>query len=79
MACFAIAILAKAPTHQSAKFVFATFYDGTGADTENPVGWSMRASPAYGNLKYSQRFPVVLTLHLVAICGVLMSQYTITG
>ena len=36
----AIAVLAKAPTHQSAKFVFATFYDGTG-------GWSERASPAY--------------------------------
>jgi len=25
----AIAVLAKAPTHQSAKFVFATFHDGT--------------------------------------------------
>lgn len=37
---FAIAVLAKAPTHQSAKFVFATFYDGTG-------GWAERASPAY--------------------------------
>lgn len=41
----AIAVLAKAPTHQSAKFVFATFYDGTGA--EGYVGWSQRASPAY--------------------------------
>jgi len=39
---FAVAVLAKAPTHQSAKFVFATFYDGTG-----DPGWSMRASPAY--------------------------------
>ncbi|KAK0103846.1 hypothetical protein ONS96_004955 [Cadophora gregata f. sp. sojae] len=38
----AIAVLAKAPTHQSAKFVFATFYDGTG-----DPGWSIRASPAY--------------------------------
>ncbi|MCJ1313203.1 hypothetical protein MMC25_006880 [Agyrium rufum] len=38
----AIAVLAKAPTHMSAKFVFATFYDGTG-----DPGWSMRASPAY--------------------------------
>lgn len=55
----AVAVLAKAPTHQSAKFVFATFYDGTGTDG---VGWSIRASPAY-----------------VAACGVLMSQYTITG
>jgi amino acid transporter len=53
----AIALLAKAPTHQSAKFVFATFYDGTG-----DPGWSVRASPAY-----------------VAACGILMSQYTITG
>lgn len=58
--CFAIAVLARAPTHQSAKFVFATFYDGTGAD--GYPGWSIRASPAY-----------------IAVCGVLMSQYTITG
>ena len=43
VSCFAIAVLAKAPIHQSAKFVFATFYDGTG----DPVGWSQRASPAY--------------------------------
>lgn len=55
--CFAIAILAKAPIHQSAKAVFATFYDGTG-----DPGWSVRASPAY-----------------VAVCGILMAQYTITG
>ena len=41
----AIAVLAKAPTHQSAKFVFATFYDGTGATGYE--GWSERASPAY--------------------------------
>ena len=60
VSCFAIAILAKAPAHQSAKFVFATFYDGTGTDPA--PGWSVRASPAY-----------------VAACGVLMSQYTITG
>ncbi len=59
--CFAIAVLAKAPTHQSAKFVFAKFYDGTG-DAAGGPGWSIRASPAY-----------------VAVCGVLMSQYTITG
>jgi len=52
----AIAVLAKAPTHQSAKFVFATFNDGTG-----DPGWSVRASPAY-----------------VAVCGILMSQYTLT-
>ena len=44
VSCLAIAVLAKAPTHQSAKFVFATFYDGTGTDG---IGWGMRASPAY--------------------------------
>ncbi|TFY58151.1 hypothetical protein EVG20_g8263 [Dentipellis fragilis] len=54
-----IAILAKAPTHQSGKFVFATFIDGTGVDG---VGWSERASPAY-----------------VAVIGILMAQYTLTG
>lgn len=54
-----VAVLAKAPVHQSARFVFTTFYDGTGVDG---VGWSVRASPAY-----------------VAMCGALMSQYTLTG
>ena len=54
-----VAILAKAPTHQSGSFVFSTFNDGTGMDD---VGWSIRASPAY-----------------VAVCGVLITQYTITG
>ncbi|KAM5545481.1 hypothetical protein V8D89_000519 [Ganoderma adspersum] len=39
-----IAVLAAAPTHQSAKFVFTTFIDNTGADG---VGWSQRASDAY--------------------------------
>lgn len=57
---FAVAVVAKAPTHQSAKFVFATFYDGTGVD--GAEGWGQRASPAY-----------------VAVCGLLMAQYTITG
>jgi amino acid transporter len=57
VASFAIAILAKAPTHQSAKFVFTKFNDATGDPS-----WSERASPAY-----------------VAICGILISQYTITG
>lgn len=41
-----IAVLSKAPTHQSAKFVFATFIDGTGVG-EPAIGWSQRASPAY--------------------------------
>lgn len=40
-----IAILAKAPTHQSAHFVFQKFIDNTGVD--GGVGWSVRASPAY--------------------------------
>jgi amino acid transporter len=56
---FAVAVVAKAPKHQSAHFVFGKFYDGTGLDG---VGWGMRASDAY-----------------VACCGILMSQYTITG
>ena len=55
-----IAILAAAPTHQSAHFVFATFKDGTGVD--GAPGWSERASPAY-----------------VAIIGILLAQYTLTG
>jgi len=54
-----IAILAAAPKHQSSKFVFRTFVDGTGVDG---VGWSERASPAY-----------------VAVIGILMAQYTLTG
>lgn len=43
--CLAIAVLAKAPHHQTSKFVFSKFYDGTGLDGEE--GWAMRASPAY--------------------------------
>lgn len=39
-----VAILAAAPKHQTGKFVFETFIDGTGLDG---VGWSQRASPAY--------------------------------
>ncbi|KAK6337835.1 hypothetical protein TWF696_001314 [Orbilia brochopaga] len=41
-ACVSISVLAKAPTHQSAKFVFTTFNDSTG-----DPGWSKIASPAY--------------------------------
>lgn len=41
----AIAVVAKAPTHQTAKGVFATFNDGTGQN--GAPGWSERASPAY--------------------------------
>lgn len=51
----AVALLAKATSHQTSQFVFFKFYDGTG-------GWSERASPAY-----------------VAACGILFTQYTITG
>jgi len=39
-----IAILAAAPKHQSAHFVFQTFIDNTGLDG---VGWGQRASNAY--------------------------------
>ncbi|PCH34841.1 APC amino acid permease [Wolfiporia cocos MD-104 SS10] len=39
-----IAVLAKAPTHQTGHFVFQTFVDGTGVGGE---GWGKRASPAY--------------------------------
>ncbi|KAI9794405.1 MAG: hypothetical protein M1816_005474 [Peltula sp. TS41687] len=39
---YCVALLAKAPRHQSARFVFSTFNDGTG-----DPGWSTRASPAY--------------------------------
>ncbi|KAF3924366.1 hypothetical protein AA313_de0202077 [Arthrobotrys entomopaga] len=42
VSCIAIAVLAKAPTHQSAKFVFATYNDSTG-----DPGWGEVASPAY--------------------------------
>ena len=45
VACLAIAVLARAPTHESANFVFSTFYDGTGVMDQE--GWSIRASPAY--------------------------------
>ncbi|KAF8530211.1 APC amino acid permease [Hysterangium stoloniferum] len=54
---FVIAILAKAPTHQSARFVFTTFVDNTG-----DPGWGTRASNAY-----------------VAVIGILLAQYTMTG
>ena len=40
----AITILAAAPKHQSSKFIFRTFVDGTSV---GGVGWLQRASPAY--------------------------------
>ncbi|KAF7340855.1 APC amino acid permease [Mycena sanguinolenta] len=40
-----VAILAKAPAHQSGTFVFKTFLDGTSADPTD--GWGVRASHAY--------------------------------
>lgn len=40
-----IAILARAPKHQSANFVFRTFIDGTGVNGNE--GWGTRASHAY--------------------------------
>ncbi|KAF2740321.1 amino acid transporter [Polyplosphaeria fusca] len=59
VSAIAIAVLAKAPHHQSAKFVFTKFNDATGDPGST---WGERASPAY-----------------VAVCGILLSQYTITG
>ncbi|GAA6044206.1 hypothetical protein JCM8097_004672 [Rhodosporidiobolus ruineniae] len=41
----AVAVLAKAPTHRTAKEVFATFIDMT--STDGSATWSERASPAY--------------------------------
>ncbi|KAI1420750.1 amino acid/polyamine transporter I [Xylaria sp. FL1777] len=41
----AVAVLAKAPKHQPASFVFGYLNDGTGVD--GSPGWSERASPAY--------------------------------
>ncbi|KAI0101699.1 amino acid/polyamine transporter I [Nemania sp. FL0031] len=41
----AIAVLAKAPKHQPASFVFGYLNDGTGVD--GAPGWGERASPAY--------------------------------
>ncbi|KXN91535.1 Amino-acid permease BAT1 [Leucoagaricus sp. SymC.cos] len=59
-----VAILARAPAHQSGKFVFQTFIDGTGVD--GSVGWGTRASDAY----------VVV---IGVLMEVLMAQYTLTG
>lgn len=41
-----IAVLAKAPKLQSAKFVFGKYHDGTAAE-EGVEGWGQRASPGY--------------------------------
>lgn len=78
VSCFAIAVVAAAPTHQSAKFVCEcprssnhvyickaqplTLLVATFYDGTGDPGWSTRASPAY-----------------VACIGILMAQYTITG
>ena len=43
--CLGVSVLAKAPSHQPASFVFSKFFDGTG--TGDVEGWSIRASPAY--------------------------------
>ncbi|TFK20172.1 APC amino acid permease [Coprinopsis marcescibilis] len=39
-----IAILVKAPSHQSASFIFGQFLDGTGVES---IGWAERASQGY--------------------------------
>ena len=43
--CIAVSILARAPHHQSAHFVFSKFFDGTGQG--GAEGWGARASNAY--------------------------------
>lgn len=57
----AIVCLAKAPKHQSAKFVFQHFVDNTAVDGSS-IGWGVRASDGY-----------------VAVIGILIAQYTLTG
>ncbi|KAI0922378.1 hypothetical protein AcV7_005925 [Taiwanofungus camphoratus] len=68
-----IAILAKAPTHQSGHFVFRTFIDGTGVDGE---GWSQRASPASApmteethNAAMSGAVGIVMAIGVSAVLG----------
>lgn len=61
VAALCIATLAKAPSHQSAEFVFTKFNDSTNTVDGSPT-WGERTSPVY-----------------VAVIGILMSQYTITG
>ncbi|KAF9074214.1 APC amino acid permease [Rhodocollybia butyracea] len=56
-----VAILAKAPTHQSGHFVFQTFIDGTG-------GWAERASPAYVAITGILMAQVICTLIDSVIC-----------
>ena len=46
ISALAIAVLSGSKTHNSVKFVFGKFFDGTAAD-DSQVGWSVRASPAY--------------------------------
>jgi coproporphyrinogen III oxidase-like Fe-S oxidoreductase len=50
---FAVAVLAAAPKHQTAKFVFTTFTDNTG-------GWSERASSACGSARNILRLDMLL-------------------
>ena len=59
-----IAVLAAAPSHQSAHFVFQQFIDGTGVDGP---GWSTRASAAYVvviGILVAQYSLLGMTLHL---------------
>lgn len=52
-----VAVLAKAPTHQSGKFVFTQFLDGTGVD--GAPGWGVRASHPY---------VVIIGILMVSVC-----------
>lgn len=75
-----IAILVKAPTHQSGSFVFATFVDQTGVDG---VGWGVSNKDL---LKGTQNSHIVsigiqerASHAYVVVIGILMAQYTLTG
>jgi hypothetical protein len=73
-----IAILAKAPSHQSAEFVFKTFIDGTGPPGQ---GWGDRASHVYVvviGVRINPIFMFRLSLHLsIFLLQILMAQVSI--
>ena len=53
-----IAILAKAPTHQSRSFVFATFIDQTGVDG---VGWGV-SEYCFSNIAIAKNIHLLYTV-----------------
>jgi hypothetical protein len=72
-----IAILAKAPSHQSAEFVFKTFIDGTGPPGQ---GWGDRASHVYVvviGVRINSMFIFVLLTSANIFLQILMAQVSI--